>query len=129
MKNTMHRYRTHTCGELRTSHLELEVGCPAGFETGAITAACFLLTWPITTAVTQLIVAPGSPAHDLLGSLPKETVIRVDGTVIAREAGQVNPGMVTGEVEVKVTEAEILGPTAPLPFSVFPEVARPKTCA
>jgi aspartyl-tRNA synthetase len=76
--------------------------------------------------VTQLVVFPGSPAHDLLESLPKETVIRVDGVVIAREPGQVNPNMATGEIEVKVEDAEVLGPCAPVPFSVFPEVAAPE---
>src|SRR5262249_26750425 len=72
------------------------------------------------------IVNPGTPSHNLLETLPKETVIRVDGIVITREAGQVNPNMATGEIEVKVSEAEVLGPTAPLPFSVFPEVAAPE---
>jgi len=76
--------------------------------------------------VTQLIVNPGSRAHDLLETLPKETVIRIDGAVISREAGQINPNMATGEVEVKVSDAEVLGPTAPLPFTVFPEAAVPE---
>ncbi len=76
--------------------------------------------------VTQLIVSPGSPAHDLLEGLPKETVIRADGVVIMREPGQLNPNMATGAVEVKVSDAEVLGPTAPLPFSVFPEVSAPE---
>jgi aspartyl-tRNA synthetase len=76
--------------------------------------------------VTQLIVSPGSPAHDLLEGLPKETVIRADGIVIMREPGQLNPNMATGAVEVKVSDAEVLGPTAPLPFSVFPEVPAPE---
>ncbi len=76
--------------------------------------------------VTQLVVQPGTPAHDLLEGLPKETVIRVDGAVIAREAGQMNPNMPTGGIEVKVSEAELLGATAPLPFAVFPEVPVPE---
>jgi len=76
--------------------------------------------------ITQLIVVPGSPPHDLLGSLPKETVIRIDGTVIEREEGQMNPNMPTGSVEVKVSDAEVLGPTAPVPFAVFPEVPTPE---
>jgi aspartyl-tRNA synthetase len=76
--------------------------------------------------VTQLIVSPGSPAHDLLEALPKETVIRVDGVVIMREPGQINPNMATGAVELTVSDAEVLGPTAPLPFSVFPDVPAPE---
>jgi len=75
---------------------------------------------------TQLVVAPGSEHYDLLRSLPKETVIRIDGIVVIRAAGQTNRTMLTGEIEVRVTDVDVLGPTAPLPFSVFPDVAAPE---
>jgi aspartyl-tRNA synthetase len=76
--------------------------------------------------VTQLVVYPGNDAYERVARLPKETVIRADGTVAHREEGKVNPAMDTGEIEVKVTEIEVLGPTEPLPFSVFPESAVPE---
>ncbi|MCU1328538.1 MAG: aspS, partial [Bryobacterales bacterium] len=76
--------------------------------------------------VTQLVIGPGSPVYDLISSLPKETVIRVDGKVIARDAAAVNPNMPTGEIEVGITDAEMLGATEPLPFSVFPELPVPE---
>ena len=38
----------------------------------------------------------------------------------------VNPAMTTGEIEVRVTDAEVLGPTEPLPFNVFPETPVPE---
>jgi aspartyl-tRNA synthetase len=75
---------------------------------------------------TQLVVAPGSEMYDRVTRLPKETVIRADGTVVHREEGKVNPAMATGEVEVRATEIEVLGPTEPLPFNVFPETAVPE---
>ena len=37
--------------------------------------------------VTQLVIEPGTAFYELLSGLPKETVIRVDGKVVAREAG------------------------------------------
>jgi aspartyl-tRNA synthetase len=122
----MHRYRTHNCGELRTSHLNGQVRLSGWLRNRRDHGGVLFIDLADHYGVTQLIVAPGSPAHDLLETLSKETVIRVDGVVIARESGQVNPNMATGEVEVKVSDAEILGPTAPLPFSVFPEVAAPE---
>ena len=64
--------------------------------------------------------------YDRVTRLPKETVIRADGTVVHREEGKVNPAMSTGEVEVRATEIEVLGPTDPLPFNVFPETAVPE---
>ncbi len=126
MMTEMHRYRTHTCGELRTSHLNAPVRLSGWFRNRRDHGGVLFIDLADHYGVTQLIVSPGSTAHDLLEGLPKETVIRVDGVVIAREAGQVNPNMATGEVEVKVSDAEVLGPTAPLPFSVFPEVQAPE---
>jgi aspartyl-tRNA synthetase len=76
--------------------------------------------------ITQLVVEPSSPVYALISSFPKETVLRVDGTVVAREAGAVNPAMATGEIEVRVSDAELLGATEPLPFSVFPELPVPE---
>ena len=122
----MHRYRTHTCGELRTNHLGMQVRLSGWLRNRRDHGGVLFIDLADHYGVTQLIVNPGSPAHDLLEGLPKETVIRADGVVITREEGQVNPNMATGEVEVKVSEAEVLGPTAPVPFSVFPEVPAPE---
>ena len=76
--------------------------------------------------ITQVVVNPGTEADAILSGQPKETVIRIDGKVVARDADQINPSMITGQIEVVATTAEILGPTAPLPFAVFPEVATPE---
>ena len=122
----IHRYRTHTCGELRKSHLDSQVRLSGWLRNRRDHGGVLFIDLADHYGVTQLIVNPGSAPHDLLEALPKETVIRVDGVVIMREAGQINPNMATGEVEVKVSEAEVLGPTAALPFSVFPEVAAPE---
>src|SRR6516164_2638824 len=126
MTTGMHRYRTHTCGELRTTHLEATVRLSGWLRNRRDHGGVLFIDLADHYGVTQLIVNPGSGPHDLLEALPKETVIRVDGVVIMREPGQINPNMATGEIEVKVSDAEVLGPTAPLPFSVFPEVAAPE---
>ena len=122
----MHQYRTHTCGQLRPSDLGAEVRLSGWLRNRRDHGGVLFIDLADHYGITQLIVAPGSAPHDLLETLSKETVIRVDGTVIAREPGQVNPNMPTGEIEVKISEAEVLGPTAPLPFSVFPEVPAPE---
>ena len=122
----MHRYRTHTCGELRTSHLDTQVRLSGWLRNRRDHGGVLFIDLADHYGITQLIVTPGSPVHDLLEAVPKETVIRVDGVVIAREPGQINPGMATGEVEVKVSDAEVLGATASLPFTVFPEVPVPE---
>ena len=66
---------------------------------------------------------------DLFG-LPKETVIRVDGKVVARDAGAVNPDMVTGEIEVRVDRCRTAGLHRTPALQRLPRSCRcRKTCA
>jgi aspartyl-tRNA synthetase len=61
-----------------------------------------------------------------LAHTPKETVLRVRGTVLARSGGTVNASISTGDVEVEVKHVEVLGPSGPLPFTVFPPEDAPE---
>jgi aspartyl-tRNA synthetase len=73
------------------------------------------------SGIVQLVVRSDSAAYEPLSSLPKETVLRADGSVLRRLAENVNPDLPTGGIEVQVNEIEVLGTSEPLPFSVFPE--------
>ena len=53
-------------------------------------------------------------AHDLRA----EYVLAVTGRVTARPEGNDNPNLPTGQIEVVVTDVEVLSPAAPLPFQV-----------
>ena len=122
----MHTYRTHTCGELRAEHVGSVVRLSGWLRNRRDHGGVYFIDLADHYGATQLVVAPGSEMYDRVTRLPKETVIRADGTVVHREEGKVNPAMATGEVEVRATEIEVLGPTEPLPFNVFPETAVPE---
>jgi aspartyl-tRNA synthetase len=122
----IHKYRTHTCGELRASNTGAFVRLSGWLRNRRDHGGVYFIDLADHYGVTQLVIEPGTTFYDLLSSLPKETVIRIDGNVVARDPGAINPSMVTGEIEVRVTDAELLGTTEPLPFSVFPESAVPE---
>jgi len=122
----VHTYRTHTCGELRSEHVGSAVRLSGWLRNRRDHGGVYFIDLADHYGTTQLVVAPGSEMYDRVTRLPKETVIRADGTVVHREEGKVNPAMTTGEVEVRATEIEVLGPTEPLPFNVFPETAVPE---
>ena len=116
--------RTHTCGELRAEHVGTRVSL-AGWlhnrrDLGGVAFADLRDHYGITQIVTRAGVDP-DPAR-----LPKETVLRITGEVIAREPGTVNEAIDTGEIEVVADTVEVLGPSSPLPFNVFPEEDAPE---
>ena len=63
------------------------------------------------------------PGHPTM-TLHHSRVIRIDGKVRPRPIGTVNGELATGEVEVFITELEVLGPAGELPLQVFGDQCR-----
>lgn len=117
----MHQYRSHTCGELRATDVESDVRLSGWLHNRRDLGGVLFVDLRDNYGVAQLVARSDSAAYERLSHLPKETVLRADGRVLRRDAENVNPDIGTGEVEVQVSEIEVLGGADPLPFSVFPE--------
>jgi aspartyl-tRNA synthetase len=117
----MHRYRSHTCGELRATDVDTDVRLSGWLHNRRDLGGILFVDLRDHYGFTQLVARPGSPVYEALSNQSKESVVRVDGRVVARAAENVNPELPTGEVEVEVTALEVLGAADPLPFPVFPE--------
>ncbi len=76
------------------------------------------------SGIVQLVFHPeDSPeAHALAQRLRSEHVLSATGAVVRREAGNVNPKLPTGEIELSVTAAETLAEAETPPFPVDEEV-------
>jgi len=122
----MHRYRTHTCGQLRLEEagetVRLSGWCHRIRDHGGV----LFIDLRDHYGITQCVVDPDSPAFPEAEKLRSEFVIRVDGRVRKRPAGTENPDMATGEVEVYVQEIEVLGPAGDLPMPVFGDQPYPE---
>jgi aspartyl-tRNA synthetase len=72
------------------------------------------------SGLVQLVFHPESAAaaHATAHRLRSEDVITVSGSVVARESENVNPNLVTGEIEVDVSEIEILSDAETPPVQV-----------
>jgi aspartyl-tRNA synthetase len=64
--------------------------------------------------VVQVVLREEDLAHDLRA----EFCVRMTGEVRLRPAGNENPDLATGSVEVSVAEVEVLSESAPLPFPI-----------
>ncbi|MCX5101849.1 aspartate--tRNA ligase [Streptomyces sp. NBC_00439] len=117
----MHRYRSHTCGELRASDVGTDVRLSGWLHNRRDLGGILFIDLRDHYGLVQLVARPGTPGNEALAKLTKETVVRIDGKVSARGADNVNPELPTGEIEIEVTEVEVLGEAAPLPFTINTE--------
>ncbi len=80
------------------------------------------------TGLVQVVVdAKTSPELvETAGSVHSEYVLAVRGKVRLRQPGAANPNMKTGEIEVLISEMEVLSPCKTLPFQVSDEAAMTK---
>jgi aspartyl-tRNA synthetase len=72
------------------------------------------------TGLLQLVFRPeeAPEAHAAAGRLRGEDVITATGELLRREEGTVNPNLPTGEVELAVTEFELLADAETPPFQI-----------
>ncbi|WP_455358503.1 aspartate--tRNA ligase [Streptomyces sp. SYSU K21746] len=114
----MHRYRSHTCGELRASDVGADVRLSGWLHNRRDLGGILFIDLRDHHGLVQLVARPGTAANEALSHITKETVVRIDGKVSARGAENVNPELPTGEIEVEAGEVEVLGAAAPLPFTI-----------
>ena len=122
----MHRYRTHTCGALRESHIgetvRLSGWCHRIRDHGGV----LFIDLRDHYGLTQCVADPDSPAFKDAEKLRSEWVVRMEAKVRRRPEGTDNPELPTGTVEVYVSDIEVLGPAAELPLPVFGEQEYPE---
>lgn len=114
----MHRYRSHNCGELRAADVDTDVRLSGWLHNRRDLGGILFIDLRDHYGLVQLVARPGTPANEALGSLTKETVVRIDGKVSARGADNVNPDLPTGEIEIEVSDVEVLGAADQIPFTI-----------
>ena len=112
-------YRTHDCGELFAGHIGHQVRLAGWVHNRRDHGGLAFIDLRDTHGLTQLVLHPDTPGFEALTHLRKESVIQVDGEVVARLEGTVNPSLTTGEIEIKVSAVKVLSEAAELPVPVI----------
>jgi aspartyl-tRNA synthetase len=121
-----HAYRTHTCGELRARDAGEVVRLSGWIHRKRDHGGLMFIDLRDHYGLTQLVLSPETPGFAVAERLRAESVIRIDGQVLARSAETLNPNLPTGEVEVRVAAIEVLSEAAELPVPVFGEPDYPE---
>ena len=105
--------RTRTAGSLRASDIGQVVTLTGWVDRRRDHGGVAFIDLRDASGIAQVVIRE-EIAHDLRA----EYVLAVTGEVSARPEGNANPNLPTGEIEVVVSDVEILNTSAPLPFQV-----------
>ena len=112
-------YRTHSCGELRNSHINSEVTLAGWVQKSRDKGFMIWVDLRDRYGITQLIFDGERTAADLMEEargLGREFVIQVRGTVIERQSK--NPNISTGDIEILVSKLHVLNKAKLPPFTI-----------
>ncbi|HEX3201388.1 MAG TPA: aspartate--tRNA ligase, partial [Actinomycetes bacterium] len=106
--------RNHACGTLRAGDAGTEVRLAGWVARRRDHGGVAFLDLRDASGVVQVVVRPDeTPAA---AAIRNEDCVRVAGTVRARPAGNENPELPTGDVEVAAADVAVLAPSATPPF-------------
>jgi aspartyl-tRNA synthetase len=106
--------RTHQAGTLRAEHAGQTVTLTGWVARRRDHGGVAFIDLRDASGFVQVVVRDETVA----AGLRNEFVLRVVGEVSARPAGNANPNLPTGEIEVVASEVEVLNESAPLPFQI-----------
>lgn len=115
-------YRSHNCGALNSADINKEVTLAGWVQKSRDKGFMIWVDLRDRYGITQLIFdeqRTDKAVFDKAKSLGREFVIQVKGTVIERESK--NPNMATGDIEILVSELNILNEALLPPFTIEDE--------
>ena len=115
----MHRYRSHTCGDLRPDHVGETVRLSGWVHRVRDHGGLLFIDLRDHYGLTQCVADPDSKAFALVESVRAEWVVRIEGEVKLRTEETINPNLPTGKVELFIRELEVLSEAKELPLPVF----------
>jgi len=113
-------YRTHTCGELRASHVGQTVTLAGWVNRRRDHGGVAFFDLRDRSGTVQITINPDLPKEvlDRVADVRMEWVLQVEGEVQKRPEGMANPKMATGEIETIAKKVIVLNPSKTLPFMI-----------
>ncbi len=122
----MHAYRSHTCNDLRAADVGSNVRLSGWVHRVRDHGGLLFIDLRDHYGLTQVVADPDSPTFKLAEAVRSEWVIRVDGEIKARTEETINPNLPTGEVEIFISDMEVLSQSKELPLPVFGKLDYPE---
>ena len=115
----MNKYRSHNCNELRKKDVNTKVLLSGWINKKRDHGNLLFIDLRDNYGMTQCIIDKENSNFSILEKMQLETVIKVEGNVINRSSETINKEIDTGEIEVSITNFEVLGTCKELPMPIF----------
>lgn len=113
-------YRTHTCGQLSKKEAGKEVTLSGWVHKRRDLGGLIFVDLRDRYGLTQVVFHPDKVMDFTIAEgLKYEYVIKVVGKVEVRDEKNVNKDLATGEIELIVSEVEVLSEAKAMPFEIF----------
>ncbi|MEA3017650.1 MAG: aspartyl-tRNA synthetase, partial [Sphingomonadales bacterium] len=122
----MHAYRTHHCGQLRAEHVGAEVKLSGWVHRKRDHGSLLFVDLRDHHGITQIVADSADAAFAPLDKVRVESVITVEGAVVARAAEAANPNLATGAIEVHAGRVVVQSAAQELPLPVAGEADYPE---
>lgn len=123
---TMHAYRTHHCGQLRSQDVGQTVRLSGWVHRKRDHGGLLFVDLRDHYGLTQIVADSSDAAFATLDGLRAESVVTITGEVVARSQETVNANLPTGEIEVRAREVSVQSAAAELPLPVASEQDYPE---
>lgn len=112
--------KTHSCGELRSDHLDSQVTLAGWVDRRRDHGNLIFIDLRDRQGIVQVVFNPelSASCHELANQMRNEYVVQVVGDVSRRPSGTENLKLPTGEIEVIAREVVILNPSKTPPFYI-----------
>lgn len=122
----MHIYRSHTCGALRPADVGQSARISGWVHRKRDHGGLLFVDMRDNYGVTQCVIEPDSEHFAAIEAVRPESVLRIDGAVVAREPETTNKELPTGEIEIRIVDFELLSAAQELPLQVFGDQVYPE---
>jgi len=115
--------RTMYCGEVTEKHIGERVVLKGWVQKRRDLGGLIFIDLRDRTGIVQIVFNPdvSKKALEVAESIRSEYVLHIEGAVVSREEGTINPKIKTGKVEIKVENVVVLNEAKTPPFPIVNE--------
>ena len=114
----MHKYRTHKCNQLRYEDVKEIVRLSGWVHRKRDHGQLIFIDLRDHYGLTQVVVDSSNTYFSIVENISLESVITITGTVVKRSDETINKNLPKGEIEVNLSELDIISKAENLPLQV-----------